>query len=99
MIHTLDGAAELVELTYSRNPNSRASAMFRRLRRMREWQVFGDYPLLATLFSTCGQKGILFNRGQIRRAIDQSPELKGLSRREKRRMIHELERAAPAEAR
>jgi hypothetical protein len=92
VIHTLEGAAQLVELTYSRNRNSRASAMFRKLRRMREWQMFGDYPLLATLFSKCDELGVPMNRGQIRRAIDQSPELRGLSRREKRILIEALER-------
>jgi hypothetical protein len=92
MIHTLEGAAQLVELTYSRNRNSRPSAMFRKLRRMREWQVFGDYPLLATLFEKVHEAGVPVNRGQIRRTIDQSPELKCLSRREKRFMMDALER-------
>src|SRR5690348_5694859 len=92
VIHTLEGAAQLVELTYSRNRNSRPSAMFRKLRRMREWQMFGDYPLLATLFYKVDELGVPFNRGQIRRTIRQSPELKGLSRREKRWMMDALER-------
>jgi hypothetical protein len=92
LIHTLEGAAQLVELTYSRNKNSRPSAMFRKLRRMREWQVFGDYPLLATLFHVVDELGVPINRGQIRRTMDQSPELKGLSRREKRFMMDALER-------
>lgn len=92
MIHTLEGAAQLVELTYSRNRNARPSAMFRRLRRMREWQVFGDYPLVATLFWKVDELGVPFNRNQIRRTIDQSPELRALSRREKRFMMDALER-------
>jgi len=92
MIHTLEGAAQLVELTYSRNRNSRPSAMFRRLRRMLEWQVFGDYPLIATMFEQVHEAGVPVNRGQIRRTLDQSPELKCLSRREKRFMIQALER-------
>ena len=96
VIHTLEGAAQLVELTYSRNRNSRPSAMFRKLRRMREWQMFGDYPLLATLFYKVDELGVTFNRGQIRRAIDQSSELKGLSRREKRWMMDALERPRAA---
>jgi hypothetical protein len=91
VIHTLEGAAQLVELTYSRNRNSRPSAMFRKLRRMREWQMFGDYPLLATLFYKVEELGVPVNRGQIRRTIDQSPELKGLSRREKRFLLDALE--------
>lgn len=92
VIHTLEGAAQLVELTYSRNRNSRPSAMFRKLRRMREWQMFGDYPLLATLFCKVDELGVPVNRGQIRRTIDQSPELRGLSRREKRFLLDALER-------
>jgi hypothetical protein len=94
MIHTLEGAAQLVELTYSRNRNSRPSAMFRKLRRMREWQVFGDYPLLAILFQKVDELGVPYNRNQIRRTLDQSPELRGLSRREKRFMMDALERPA-----
>jgi hypothetical protein len=97
VIHTLEGAALLVELTYQRNPHSRPSALFRKLRRIREWQMFGDYPLVATLFSKTDELGVPMNRGQIRRTIDQSPELKGLSRREKRFMVEALEytRAQP----
>src|SRR6476620_2761813 len=91
MIHTLEGAALLVELTYQRNPHSRPSAMFRKLRRMREWQMFGDYPLVATLFTKVDELGVPMNRGQIRRTIDQSPELKALSRRDKRFMLNALE--------
>lgn len=70
--------------------------MFRKLRRMREWQMFGDYPLLATLFSKVDELGVPYNRGQIRRTIDQSPELKGLSRREKRFLMDALERPRAA---
>lgn len=59
---------------------------------MRQWQVFGDYPLLATLFSKVNELGVPMNRGQIKRALDQSPELRKLSRREKRFMMDALER-------
>ena len=65
--------------------------MFRKLRRMREWQMFGDYPLVATLFYKVGELGVPVNRAQIRRTIDQSPELKVLSRREKRFLLDALE--------
>jgi hypothetical protein len=60
---------------------------------MRQCQCFGDYPLLATLFQKVNELGVPVNRGQIRRTIDQSPELRGLSRREKRFMMDALERA------
>jgi hypothetical protein len=92
MIYTLDSAAELVQLTYSRNPHARPSATFRKLRRMRQCQCFGDYPLVATLFAKVNELGVPVNRGQIRRTIDQSPELRGLSRREKRYLMDALER-------
>ena len=92
LIHTLDGASELVELTYTRNRNTRPSALFRKLRRMRQWQIFGDYPLVATIFAKVDELGVSVNRNQIRRTIDQSPELKILSRRDKRYMMDALER-------
>ena len=92
MIYTLDSAAELVQVTYSRNRNARPSATFRKLRRMRQCQCFGDYPLLATMFAKMSEVGVEYNRGQIRRTLDQSPELKGLTRREKRHLMNALER-------
>jgi hypothetical protein len=92
MIYTLDSAAELVQVTYSRNRNARPSATFRKLRRMRQCQCFGDYPLLATMFAKMREVGVEYNRGQIRRTLDQSPELKGLTRREKRHLMNALER-------
>ena len=92
MIYTLDSAAELVETTYSRNRNARPSATFRKLRRMRQCQCFGDYPLLATMFAKIHQLDVPVNRGQIRRTLDQSPELKGLTRREKKYLMNALER-------
>ena len=91
MIHTLEGAAELVELTFSRNRNSRPSALFRRLRRMREWQVFGDYPLLATLFAKAGEMSVPINRNQIRHTLNQSAELRVMTRRDKKRIMDALE--------
>ena len=94
MIHTLDQAAELVDLTYSRNPNARPSATFRKLRRMRQCSCFGDYPLLVTLFGKMREKNIDYNRGQVRRALAQSEELQSLTRREKRRMMEALENNA-----
>jgi ADP-ribose pyrophosphatase YjhB (NUDIX family) len=72
VIHTLEGAAQLVELTYSRNRNSRPSAMFRKLRRMREWQMFGDYPLLATLFYKCVEPNELPDEAAVRKVAEET---------------------------
>lgn len=91
MIHTLESAADLVALTYSRNRNARPSATYRKIRRLRQCQCFGDYPLLVTLFAKVNELGVPINRNQIRRTLEQSPELRGLTRREKRLMMNELE--------
>jgi hypothetical protein len=93
-VHSLDPAAELVALQYTRNRCSRPSAMFRRLRRLQQFSVFGDYPLMYTLFSTTARLGVPLSRQQIRHCLNQSEQLALLTRSERRRLLDSLEESS-----
>jgi hypothetical protein len=90
-VHTLDVAAQMVATQFGRNPASRPSAMFRRLRRSQYLTAWADYPLLYTIFSTTAKLGVSMSRGQIRHAIKQSSQLAAMSRSDRRRFLNQLE--------
>jgi hypothetical protein len=86
----LNEAIAIIEKQFKKNENRSISAAFRSLRRKSYFSFFGDYPLLATVVNTIHHLGINPPRMIILYAMNLSPELSELPKKEKTVILEQL---------
>lgn len=75
---------------YMRNQNRSISSTYRTLREKSYLSFFGDYPILSSIVTTIITIGIKPSRFQVTYALNQSDELRRLSKQEKNSLLNQL---------
>jgi hypothetical protein len=81
---------QIVQRQFKKNPNRRLSACFRQLRKQKRFDLRGDYPLIANILTGIYKIGITPSRKQIAYMMNQSTELKTLSKGRKTELLNQL---------
>ncbi len=91
----LNFAVSIIEKQFRRNRNRSISATFHSLRRNSKLSFFGDWLLLGVIIKTIHQLGIYPSRNSILYAMNMSPELSKLPKREKTLLLEQLLKPSP----
>ena len=91
----LNQAKLIAEKLFLKNPRRSISATFRKLRNSNRFSFFGDYPILALIVNSINNLGINPSRQQIRYSLNQSEELKFISRELKIKLVEQLIKPSP----
>lgn len=83
-------ATPKIKRRYIKNSHRSISATFRFLRRQRSFSFFGDYPILSIILQTIIILSVNPSRYQTIYALNQSEELRLLSKRDKNCLINQL---------
>lgn len=75
---------------FQKNKNRSISATFRFYRKHSCYSLIGDFPILATIILSISNIGILPRRNTVNYALNQSEELKELSKKDKNDLLKVL---------
>lgn len=75
---------------YTKNPNRSISSTFRTLRTQQRISFIGDYPIITAIIAEIINLGITPSRFQVTHALNQSSELRYVSKRIKSELLNQL---------